>query len=409
MLIMWSLPDCATVWIFAHLEVKDVAAAAVVSKYFSAIVRSKELVALLFERDLFLFTCYSTPSTTLNVSYSAQCELLKTIRRMNEEWLDYKGFATNGGVDEDDPHFWLGKVFQKLNSSGYCTQENVRNVNIAGVLKAAEEQIAEQGATQMMKRRLTTARSKLERESSQLKAMLDNEDLLQMYGADLLKQIAANMPELLVFEGEDEVDMQKSVREALKYLLSKSPKLQQLLQRPDNHLVLAEHVSLPAFPACTRLSFIKSVRISRKGGFTCPVGTIMVFTSLSYVDVESPLFEVYNNLWTVENVRALVDSAPSVPPLYHIETQESHTFCEFRGKAGCELQPLLWLTFSPQEDIRKKALTVHLQQVFPSLYLYAKLISPEDRREERGWQHEFMNIDVKYVAVKGQVIEVDAS
>ena len=403
---MWSLPDCVTVWVFAHLEGRDLAGIAAVCKYFNSIRQSKELIALLFERDLFLFTCYSGPSSTFTVSYSAQCRLLKALQRTTEEWVEYKGFATNGGVYMDNTRYWLRNSFRKNENPGYCTPTNVRNANIAGVLKGLEEINAEEKAVEMMKIRLAMARSKLEEERGRLKAMLDDEDLLKVYGANLLKQIADHIPELLLFEGEDPVEMQKSVRELLQFKLE-SPKMQQLLQRPDDHLVLAEHISLPAFPACTRLSFIQTVRISRKGDFTCPVGTIMIFTSLSYIDVESPLFEVYNNLWTLENVRALVDSTSSVPPLHHIETQKSHTLCEFRGKAGCELQPLLWLTFNPQEETRKAAVTVHLQQVFPSLYLYAKLISPEDRREERGRHHEFLNIDFKYVAVKGQVLEVN--
>ena len=405
MLIMWSLPDCATVWIFAHLQGRDWAAVAVVSRYFNAIARSTELIAILFERDLFLPTSYNSATGPVRISYATQYQLLKTVKEMNKEKLDYYGFATNGGVDEDNTHFWLHRVFQKSRTSVYCSQENTRNVNIAGVLKASQDLLAEKMALQRMKERLQEAASRMDRGSRRLREVVDNEDLLLMYGSEILKYFAATEPDLVLLDGEQPADMQKSVREVLARIKSDSPPINQLVQHPDNRLVLTETVPLPTFPACTQLAFLKSVRVSRKGDFTCPVQTLMVFTSLTYVSVESAAFDVYNNLWTLRDVHALVDSTASVPPVYSIETKDSHTVCEFRGKAGCELQPLFWLDFSLGES-REMAVTVPLQQTFPSLYLYAKLIKPEDRRVERGWEHELMNIDIRYVHPKGQVLEV---
>lgn len=408
MLVMWSLPDCATVWIFAHLQDSDWEAVAAVSRYFNAIARSKELIALLFERDLFLSTVYNSATGPLAISYSTQFQLLKAVKRMNKEKLDYHGFATNGGVDEDNTHFWLHKVFKKSRSSVYCSQESTRNVNIAGVLKASQELLAEKAALQKMKERLLEAASKIDRGSRRLREVVENEDSLQMYGSEILKHFAATDPELLLLPGEQLADMQKSIREVLGCIKSESPKINQLLQHPDNRLVLAESVPLPGFPTCTQIAFLKSVRVSRKGDFTCPVQTLMVFTSLTYVSIESTAFEVYNNLWTLGDVKALVDSTASVPPVHSITTENSYTVCEFRGKAGCELQPVFWLDFSPGES-RELVVRVPLQQAFPSLYLYAKLIKPEDRRVERGWEHELMNIDIRYIHPKGQVMEVEVS
>jgi hypothetical protein len=222
----WSLPKCLTALIFAHLAVKDLAGVAAVCKHFNTIRQSKELIALLFERDLFLFTCYSSPSSTLNISYSSQCRLLKTLQRKNEEWLEYKGFATNGGVYMDNTCYSLRNSFRRNENPGYCTPSNARNVNIAGVLKDSEEINAEKEAKEIIKIRIRMARSKLDEESEHWKARLDNEGLVQMYGAAFLEQIAEYTPEVLLFEGEEEVDMQKSVREVLKCQLPKSPNLQ---------------------------------------------------------------------------------------------------------------------------------------------------------------------------------------
>jgi len=39
-------------------------------------------------------------------------------------------------------------------------------------------------------------------------------------------------------------------------------------------------------------------------------------------------------------------------------------------------------------------------------YFYVKMIQPEDRRVERHWLHNDMNIDISYVVPRGTVVNI---
>ena len=323
--------------------------------------------------------------------------------------IDFYGFATNGGVDEDNLHFWLRKVFQKNHSTGYCTHENVQNVNIAGVLSLSQNLQPSLSTQNELKDRLLQAVKNAETmgmNSRRLKEMASNESFFMIYGADVLEQLSQNVPELVTLDGETREEMSLSVSQIITKIRGKPLNFANLRQNPHSELVLIESISKVDFPCFSSLAFIKSIRISRKGGFTCPVKTLIIFSSMRYIDIQNSVFDGYNNLWTIRDVKALVESSQNYPSIFEIVSEESYTMCEFKGKMGLDLQPIVWISFESGENVRIPAVTLHLSQTFPSLYLYSKLITPEDCRVQRGWEHDLLNIDLKYIAVKGEVVDL---
>lgn len=47
--------------------------------------------------------------------------------------LEFTGFATSGGVDDDRSLWWVDSLFHE-NGPGYCARDNKLNINVAGVL-----------------------------------------------------------------------------------------------------------------------------------------------------------------------------------------------------------------------------------------------------------------------------------
>lgn len=51
--------------------------------------------------------------------------------------IPFVGYATTGGVDEDVPgEYWVENLFKPSSRYIYCSADNARNINIAGMLKA---------------------------------------------------------------------------------------------------------------------------------------------------------------------------------------------------------------------------------------------------------------------------------
>lgn len=63
------------------------------------------------------------------------------------------------------------------------------------------------------------------------------------------------------------------------------------------------------------------VHFSRKGGFTCPVQTFMIFVSDEYIDLESELFSNYDNLLSEEDIDKLLET-PAGSELKALETRD---------------------------------------------------------------------------------------
>jgi hypothetical protein len=151
------------------------------------------------------------------------------------------------------------------------------------------------------------------------------------------------------------------------------------------------------------IATIYEIYVSRKGVYTCPVKTLIVFTSFVYIDILDPGLKVYDNTKSYNNLIELNEVYEGIPMPRGLVVKNGYEYTEFRATSQ-PLKPVLWLNFL--ETNRVEEVCIKLNDIVTGKYLYVKLIHPEDRRVERNWNHESMNIDCRYVITKGKVFSL---
>ena len=120
--------------------------------------------------------------------------------------------------------------------------------------------------------------------------------------------------------------------------------------------------------------------ISRKGGFTCPVKSLMVFVSSKYIDIMDSSLKAYNDMRNYENFKAFQKAEQNISMPYKLIRRAGYEFCEFEFTKD-NLKPVLWINF--YEESHVKEIEIKLKYEVAGKYLYIKLIHPQDCREER--------------------------
>lgn len=170
----------------------------------------------------------------------------------------------------------------------------------------------------------------------------------------------------------------------------------------ENPLVLDLDFDKNSVGISQNFAVIDEIFISRLGDYTCPVETLMVFTSFTMVDILDQQLRNFNDLKKYEDLLEMKEFFKHVLPKKKIEVNGAE-YCEF-GYCHEVLKPVLWVKFLETNLIGE--ILIHLAQKMTGKFVYVKLIRPEDRREEHNWLHEDMNIDCKSVNFKGRVISL---
>lgn len=154
------------------------------------------------------------------------------------------------------------------------------------------------------------------------------------------------------------------------------------------------------FTAC-----IKAIEISRVGAYTCPIKTLLVFTSESFIDVTDSVLNLFNDLLSEEDVKGIVDGDDKLQICPKIESL-GYEHIEFKPTES-KLKPIAWVNFTDNTESKAYEAKINLQGKFCGNFLYVKFICPENRRAEIGWEHENMNIDCTWVLPRGKIISFE--
>lgn len=147
---------------------------------------------------------------------------------------------------------------------------------------------------------------------------------------------------------------------------------------PDEYLI-----SLPHFPS---LAFVTHIGVARPAFFTCPVRTLMVFSS---VQSESLDLQPYYDLIDPMNTET------QFPPIINrIETSDYLSY-EFE----CAQGPLVWVQY---RSIRCSQVAIALRKPRVMRYCEVLLVDMEDRRRMYGYTE--MGMDVMYVVFAGKIL-----
>ena len=158
---------------------------------------------------------------------------------------------------------------------------------------------------------------------------------------------------------------------------------------------LVQEVEVPDKGDMRYIGCVHGVYLSRRGVFSCPVSSFVLFTSVDKMTVSSGEFERYFNLTTGSEVcdrfRDEVVRAVST---------EKFELIEFRPNIA-PLQPVVWGKFTAK---RCTTINQRLKGRFLGRFFYLLLVDAENRLRQYRDFHSKPNIDVHCVNFFGRVI-----
>lgn len=311
------------------------------------------------------------------------------------------GFSTTGGMDSESLTYWVGNLFEK-ELPPYCTKENVVNVVCAGVLSVFTESHINPEILELRKEAaLLIRKNRYIRNCFPIIRPEGSEAPLSTYEEGIFIEFATSQPEMFVHRA---VEDRRPILERVQYISTKLTTAQEdsvkcLLKDPAlPNLLEAKIVRREVAEQMETYFCLKTVTVSREGMLSCPLETFMVFVSYSYIPVEHEEFKKYDNLVEEHDVEHLADQG--LPANVLGNSPPNCLVREFR-RTKDNLQPVIWGKFlNPAAE----CMEVTLNYVFSGKYLYIKLIRAENRMQEYGDVHEYMNIDVKYLGISGAVV-----
>jgi hypothetical protein len=326
--------------VFGFLSISELfGEVALVRRMFLEILKTEYLVRMLVQREYFLsFMPVMERSRGLDV-------LKKLFKRARE--LQFLGYATDGGIFNNQMNYSHFDLFYNPKAC-YCSEENKENINISAVL-----------LNTFKNARSTNKHMKaLAKHSNSFREITKFDEILH---------------EIQKFEMMHEAE--GSIR-----------RFPLILENSENSSIFAA---------------ISGLWVSREGSLSCPVKTLMLFTSENYIDVKSSEFTAFNYLRTSNSVIKHSKTYEKSAQVLQYRIKKSCLYIEFKPIKTKSLKPILWMQM--KEDRCK----VKLQSVFTGRYFYAKLINAEDKRKDYDMQETInMNIDCSCILPYGQIIDL---
>lgn len=386
---MDSIPEVLFLEIFSYLTVSEAfLSIPLVCKFFRSITKNDFFLDSLLKINLRM---YIPQRVHPSIAFTLLKDCVNSPFSAN---LDFRACSTDGGMDEDNESFFFGNIFE-YSDKPWCTQENAFNANVSGVLSNTLQETsgyywANQKVIEIVKEWLRRKNKKLYRKNEHI-------------AIAIFKQVTSSFPLDAIAIDEPEPEKLKNlIREIYMNLKPFTKGAQKSRRFHQNSLVLDLDFDKDSVEISQNFAVINEIFISRLGEYTCPVETLMVFTSFTMVDILDQQLRNFNDLKKYEDLLEMKEFFKHVLPKKKIEVAGAE-YCEF-GYCHEVLKPVLWVKFVETNRIRE--ISISLAQQVTGKYVYVKLIRPEDRREERNWLHDNMNIDCKSVNFKGRVISL---
>ena len=177
----------------------------------------------------------------------------------------------------------------------------------------------------------------------------------------------------------------------------------------------------------TKYAIIKGFEISRRGVFTCPVKTCMVFISDFDIDIKkTEIFGLFKEAKNIEEIKRIFDSyGEDLPSIYSTNCPELKDKSENKTKpSACpcaiaqfiifnnnerklskEIKPIAWLHFE-NYDLKELQVKLDKFRLFSGRYIVVKLIDCDNRMSEFGDPNEETNIDINYISFFGEFFDL---
>lgn len=360
-----------------------------VDKRFHSIIWDEKFLRMLIAREI-----HTTKPVLLSKSHCE--EVIKNILILQPtNNIKFRGFVTDGGLDDDHPSFWVHNMFKK-SKNPYCCREQKLNANVGAVLRCTQDSEKERDRaktelSEIIRRWLRHDGKSDDYKSS--KIIKGFSYVYNLFNSDIL--------------AVDEESPEEFKRRLRGYMdtLNENVHPPSLRRYPDNPFILETTINYSAANNSSKVACFKEIELSRQGDFTCPVGSLVIFVSDRYVDVTSEEFAVFNNLKTQSEVEVLC-SNHGLDHISSANPEEFYKSVEFYPTSS-NLKPVLWIGFDNNTTLPFHIIPLH--NWFSGVYLYVKLIYPHNRMREQHWVHDYMNIDCRYIKLKGSVIDLSDS
>jgi hypothetical protein len=356
-------------------------------KYFWEVVRSNEyLLGQLVRRRV-------RTERNLRQDWAGFCRTLKALAAP-QAWLDFTGFGTTGGYDEDQPIYWVSNLYQR-DDSYYCSRDNRNNINTVGVLKITQAESQDNAAYAYLSRVFEKCHVLAVSVYPRFKTGPLNNWQIRHF-VSIFREHRRQVIQLVANDlKESEETVERDLTQAVKSIKTKKLDIVSLKRRSEDSYVMFEKIDTESADNSRKIAFITKVEVSREGGFTCPVECFMVFVSEKYIDIEDDEFTRYNDIRTYERLKnAFPDECGTE------NGNENFVYSEFKPTSRA-LKPVVWGKFLTRQTF---VISVSLENGVLGNYLYMKLINPENRMAEMGDMHDFTNIDCSYVAAQGNIL-----
>ena len=400
---MDNLPGFALDGIFAYIDPKTLCCSV------SQLSQSARTYLVRDQGYVHYFAGLANLPKEISITYEQFREAVITLFHTGRKPIDVKitGFSTTGGMDSEFMQYWVGNLFDR-ELPAYCTDENQNNTVCAGVLSVFTESKDSADLLHARSEAAFLVRNSrfLRNIAGQILKLPDSPDPLTPLEESLFVDICARNPAILLvgkhLSPEERTQKIEGLAVIARSLVkAQTETLMDMRVDPERkHLFEAKIFEKDRAEQMDVFFCINRVVISRKGQFTCPLETFVVFVSSSFLPVTSEEFTKYDNLLQEQDVaRLYVQGLPPTVPLDY----EGAQLREF-SRTNSVLQPVLWGKFTQRTtDI----IEVRLNAVFSGKFLYIKLINSEDRMREMGDMHDYPNIDVDYLGVQGAVVSLD--
>jgi len=384
---MEFLDECLVSEVMQYLDLPDLYLSVCrVNKAFSALLGSNQFANNYISTYL---------NTAQKFCLEKPFKLLRTLKKRNQ-LLRFEGIGTTGGVQEDNMLFWVGNIFYK-ESIGYCSRGDKDNFVCGAVLgKPYYESLSqEEKALSSQLAKVVNAHNGFLFKSRPITpddyaTECEKQTFLWLYrtyGADFFEE----------FTSEREPGFLDSLGN-LKRFAEESACTFGSLQK-SNPYTLIRDFNYQQLEGLNYTSSIAKVKIKRGTHFSCPVKTLLLMVSDTYVEPTDTNFEYRSNLTSFEAVKSEFGSNLAVSDQGNVE------YVEFpRHKAN--LRPVLWVNF---KDKFANLFKVDLEFPVGCMYVYVKMINSHNLNSEFGMDLERTNIDVLQINFLGKVLSLNAS
>lgn len=340
--------------------------------------------------------------------------------------IPFYGYFTDGGIDQNKTEYWVNRMFTRGNWS-ICSRSG-KNIHVIGGLLKAHENISDDRLiffeTFQLAQGLFEEKSFFHKFFSCFKRRPTE---IEIYFRERMFRMMLSMNKLMVLE------LLENNREKIqKHPILKNYTILEIMARLENfekkceipieniafindYELLEKNIELER----KKIAIVRGVEVSRKGYFTCPVKTLMVFLSEEEVNYKNdPEFKIFNECFTVYSLKTVLSNYSLINNIKVSNVEELAEFSEIKQKPsnGYELvvfrnnlttkalgkyKPMLWLNIT---DPNLNSVSVEFPKTnsFAGRNIMVKMFDSEKKETE---ENDF-NIDINYIVFMGRLISL---